>query len=574
MKILKILCISISLAFLVSGSVFGATIKVPDDYATIQQAIDVAVGGDTVLVAPNTYNEGIDFLGKKITVRSEAGPDLTIINTTFFIRFTTGETEETLLEGFKIIGGIDIFNGSSPQIKNCNLIGVGTHGTGGHGSIGSGSSPTFIDCQIYGGRAGIGGGYDIRGNSSATFINCEFSKNEAGSNGGAIYINNSSASLENCTFLQNSAGEEGGAIFVTGSSILSISFCNFSENNAQVGGGIFNGWDDNVVVVNSNFEKNNAQKWGGAIFTNASPSFTIENCIFTENNANWHGGAIHVNWSSSPTITNSIFDENIAGSGGGAIWIQPDSFSNITNCTFFRNSAGWKGGAILNSGSYPTITNCILWKDSAPVRPEIGKYINSDPDPTVKYCDINQDGFAGSNGNIRQDPLFVDPENGDVHLQYGSPCIDTGTSEGAPNYDIDRDVRPQGSGCDMGADEYLQFIEIKLDIKPGSYPNSINLKSKGKVPVAVLTTDDFDAYDVDPDTCVFANANPLRWQMEDVDYDSDDDMLFHFKTRELDLTKESTEATLEGETFGGIQIIGTDSVKIVPEGKGYGKKSK
>ena len=117
-------------------------------------------------------------------------------------------------------------------------------------------------------------------------------------------------------------------------------------------------------------------------------------------------------------------------------------------------------------------------------------------------------------------------------------------------------------------------IEITIDIKPGSYPNRINLKSKGKVPVAILTTDDFDAYVVDPDTVNFAGANPLRWRMEDVDNDGDHDMLLHFKTQELDLTKESTDATLEGETFGGIQLTGTDSVKIVPKCKLHDKKIK
>jgi hypothetical protein len=120
----------------------------------------------------------------------------------------------------------------------------------------------------------------------------------------------------------------------------------------------------------------------------------------------------------------------------------------------------------------------------------------------------------------------------------------------------------------------LTEIEVEIDIKPGSFPNSINLKSKGKVPVAILTTDDFDASDVNPDTVDFAGANPLRWIMEDVDNDGDHDMLLHFKTQELDLTKESTEATLEGETYDVIKIIGTDSVNIVPKGKGYGKKSK
>ncbi len=119
-----------------------------------------------------------------------------------------------------------------------------------------------------------------------------------------------------------------------------------------------------------------------------------------------------------------------------------------------------------------------------------------------------------------------------------------------------------------------QVLEIEIDIKPGSHPNSINLKSRGKVPVATLTTDNFDANDADPDTVSFAGAKPLCWRMKDVDNDGDDDMLFHFKIKELELTKENTEATLEGATFDGIQIIGTDSVKIVPKCKWHGKKIK
>jgi hypothetical protein len=122
---------------------------------------------------------------------------------------------------------------------------------------------------------------------------------------------------------------------------------------------------------------------------------------------------------------------------------------------------------------------------------------------------------------------------------------------------------------------FLPVLEISIDIKPDSYPNSINFKSKGKVSVAILTTDDFDAYDVDPVTCEFAGAYPLRWNMEDVDHDGDHDMLLHFKTRELvDLDLDSTEATLYGETYGGVQIIGTDSVNIVPKGNMHSKKAK
>jgi len=112
-----------------------------------------------------------------------------------------------------------------------------------------------------------------------------------------------------------------------------------------------------------------------------------------------------------------------------------------------------------------------------------------------------------------------------------------------------------------------QEIEVEIDIKPGSDPNSINLGSKGVVPVAVLTTDDFDAGSVDPTTVKFAGALPLRWAMEDVDGDGDMDLLFHFKTQELGLNGDSTEATLTGTTTDGTPIQGTDTVNIVPKGK-------
>jgi hypothetical protein len=84
--------------------------------------------------------------------------------------------------------------------------------------------------------------------------------------------------------------------------------------------------------------------------------------------------------------------------------------------------------------------------------------------------------------------------------------------------------------------------QVVIDIKPGSYPNSINLKSKDVVPVAVLTTVDFDAVTVDLATVEFAEALPLRWTFEDLDYDGDEDILFFFKKEQLNLDENSTEA--------------------------------
>ncbi len=110
-------------------------------------------------------------------------------------------------------------------------------------------------------------------------------------------------------------------------------------------------------------------------------------------------------------------------------------------------------------------------------------------------------------------------------------------------------------------------LDVGIDIKPGGDPNSINLRSKGVVPVAVLTTPEFDAITVDPATVRFADASPVRWSGEDVDNDDDTDLLLHFRTQALDLNRDSTEATLTGSTCDGQSIEGTDSVKIVPPRK-------
>jgi len=107
-------------------------------------------------------------------------------------------------------------------------------------------------------------------------------------------------------------------------------------------------------------------------------------------------------------------------------------------------------------------------------------------------------------------------------------------------------------------------LGIEIDIKPGSDPNSINLDSLGVIPVAVLTMDDFDAGTLDPVTVVFAGASPLRWSLQDVDCDGDMDLVFHFKTQELQLDTYSTEAWLTGATFDEISVEGVDSVNIVP----------
>ncbi|MEW5960016.1 MAG: DUF5050 domain-containing protein [Chloroflexota bacterium] len=110
-------------------------------------------------------------------------------------------------------------------------------------------------------------------------------------------------------------------------------------------------------------------------------------------------------------------------------------------------------------------------------------------------------------------------------------------------------------------------ISVAIDIKPGSYPNSINPKSKGEIPVAILTTDTFDATTVDSATVRFGQtgteAAPVQSALEDVDGDGDVDMILHFNTQDTGIQCGDTSASLTGKTSSGLPIEGSDSINTV-----------
>src|SRR5438094_10590364 len=91
----------------------AATINVPAGQPTIQAAINAASNGDTVLVAPGTYYENINFMGKAIAVTSSGGPAVTTINGNAagsVVMFRTNEGRNSVLSGFTITSGDSSYN--------------------------------------------------------------------------------------------------------------------------------------------------------------------------------------------------------------------------------------------------------------------------------------------------------------------------------------------------------------------------------------------------------------------------------------------------------------------------------
>jgi len=179
----------------------------------------------------------------------------------------------------------------------------------------------------------------------------------------------------------------------------------------------------------------------------------------TNNKIRENTDGIHYYSSSGPSITNNWIYNNT-----GAIGANTGESSVVRNNTIVGNSIV----GILHFGdTAPTITNCIVWNNGDEDSDNLGGTFND-----VTYSCIGG-GYTGD-GNIDEDPLFVDADGGDYHLQYYSACIGAGDPEyeaGVGETDIDGDSRVQAGRVDMGADE-TPYTHWYVDATDGSDTNN------------------------------------------------------------------------------------------------------
>jgi hypothetical protein len=404
--VLTIALFSSVVALLSTGSASAQiVIRVPDDKPTIQSAIDAAAAGDTVLVASGTYFENINFRGKAITVESDQGPEVTIIDGNLagsVVTLASGEGPASVLRGFTLQRG----------------DASGYYGSEGGGVRIERSSPTIQGNIITNNRAcGSGGGIE------ADFSSARIEDNLITNNGQSLLC---------------SGGIGGGIAVLAGQTQVIDNIIVGNTWRSSSGGGIalFGG---TPIVRGNLIRANSAYDSGGGIDVSNSDALIVQNLII--GNQAEQGGGIYFgvgDGERGPLLVNNTIAENL-GQGSGIFAVGFDAHAQLFNNVVVGASGQ---SAIYCDPSFDPTPPVFMFNNV--YTPDASAYGGICGDPTGTY------------GNISADPLFVDPLSNDYHLGSGSPSVDAGdnTAPDLPATDFDGDQRIINDRVDQGVDEY------------------------------------------------------------------------------------------------------------------------
>jgi hypothetical protein len=403
-------------------------INVPGDYPTIQGAINAASDGDTIMVAPGRYFEGINFNGKAITVTSTAGAAATIIDghgLDSVVTFSSEETTSSVLSGFTITHGLALSNngaldsgggiairGASPTVTS-NIIASNLACGGGAGILVGSGSPIIQsnlitnNFQVPNCGGGGGAGIAVGGFGSAQIIGNTITGNEwlSGSGGGIDLNFAGTPLLINNTISNNLA---------TGVFSNKLATGVVGPTPEAPGGGISVESGTTPELI-QNLVINNTADWGGGIYLSGfSGAVLVNNTVAGNTSTQDLGSALYINQASAGI---QIYNNLLIGDGTqDALYCVSGTATLITNDTF--------------SGKDESINGTC-------------------------------ESLEGTSGNISADPMFENIGAGNYHLLDGSPAIDSGTNSAPDLPDTDFFGNPRivagyigdGAIVDMGIEE-------------------------------------------------------------------------------------------------------------------------
>lgn len=252
---------------------------------SIQSAIDSAVDGDTILVAPGTYTENIDFKGRAVSLQSTGGASVTTIDGGAagpVVTFSSWEQRDSVLDGFTIT------NGTGAPLPGADC------GQGG-GILCLGSSPTILNCIVTGNRADAASGL-------------------FGLGGGVCLLDGACPEIRYTTISSNRA-ESGGGLYIYkhldpngyGLDAILIEHCSIESNEAQVGGGLFICGNAAPSLTGTTLSGNSAVIEQDSVYLCDGSEYTIITLASFEARARM-GGKIELRWSTAAEISNAGFN--------------------------------------------------------------------------------------------------------------------------------------------------------------------------------------------------------------------------------------------------------------------------
>jgi len=487
------------------------TIHVPSDYGTIQIALNQSQEHDTIIVAPGTYFENLNWpQAKDLHLIGAEGPDSTIIdgsNTTNVVRMFD-LTEASLLKGFTIQNGFSTLRGAGIEAHSCgvklshlkitNNIVSGNNCSGGGAYLdqysGDIASCDFIGNTINAQSTSRGGGLAAITTKSIVIIDCNFIDNDStvenpNSNlggegrGGGLYILSESPNsfsilclISKCNFQNNTLtnlNSEGAGIHVLakdGLLELRIDSSQIIKNQSEKGGGIYLRGVINLHLFDSDISENSGCL-GSALYFNAQlvlfGSIIINNTRINNNTALLipeEASAIYIAKAEELIIVNSEISYNQGYCLQNLTLIG--NTTNVIHSTLAYNQYS----VYVESRTNLILKESILWENG---NAEIIMADNSFDINIDITNSIVKGGYQGTNV-IDSDPLFISET--ELIPSENSPCLNAGSPSSITD-DLNGNPRPMpfGSKPDIGAYEIDQPFEsitsLLLSKKTKVYPN-------------------------------------------------------------------------------------------------------